>query len=62
MMNSEQYREHIERTLTFFARLSFTTRRWVLTRKYGKSSSLKYHSTIFESLILSLLRQQMSIS
>ena len=46
---------------TPFARLSFTMRRWALTRKYGKSSSLKCPLTIFGSLILSLLLQQTSI-
>ena len=61
MMNTEQYREHIERTFNAFCKIVLYHAALGAYKKYGKSSSLKCPLTIFGSLILSLLLQQTSI-
>ena len=61
MMNSEQYREHIERTFNAFCKIVLYHAALNAYKKLRKNSSLKCPSTIFVSLTLSLLMQQTSI-
>ena len=62
MMNSEQYREHIERTFNAFCKIVlYHAVLGIYKKNTEKAAVLKYPSTIFGSLILSLLLQQTSI-
>ena len=61
MANTEQYREHIECTFNAFYKIVLYHAALEAYKKLRKKQQFEISLTIFMSLILSLLLQQMSI-